>query len=72
MYLQYNLSIVLLYGYYRVPTVRELNVRGNLLKTPHVAKFFNIGFTGTVARPGGSAFNGIEDAGRYCVREFSP
>jgi hypothetical protein len=51
MYLQYNLSVVLLYGYYRVPTVRELNVRGNLLKTPHVAKFFNIGFTGTVARP---------------------
>ena len=47
------ISLVLLYGYYRVPTVRELNVRGNLLKTPHVAKFFNIGFRGTVARPFG-------------------
>ena len=48
-----TISLVLLYGYYRVPTVRELNVRGNLLKTPRVAEFFNVGFRGTVARPFG-------------------
>ena len=48
-----TISLVLLYGYYRVPTVRKLNVRGNLLKTPRVAEFFNAGLRGTVARPFG-------------------
>jgi len=71
MYLQYNLSVVLLYGYYRVPTVRELNVRGNLLKTPCVAKFFNVGFKWVVARPLGFSSVAL-DVGMQCVGEFRP